>query len=211
MLVLSVVAPMHSCVCCCLLVSVLSSCVLYAPMHSCICSGSSCVLYVCLLPVCFLLSYVTHDCACACVLCLVCMSCPYAFVCLVLSSCVLYVCLLSACLCFHVFAVCLLVLVLYACLFLLQVGSWVANVNLQLIQRPQLVFKLLLKTDHKLVHKLTSCNCDRKATNWHRLLSEALAAIHQQTSSLPTQWSPCCIDIIPTWAARSMHVCPPPP
>ena len=52
MLMLSVVAPMHFCVCCCLLVSVLSSCVLYAPMHSCICSGSSCVLYVCLLPVC---------------------------------------------------------------------------------------------------------------------------------------------------------------
>ena len=52
MLMLSAVAPMHSCVCCCLLVSVLSSCVLYAPMHYCICSGSSCVLYVCLLYAC---------------------------------------------------------------------------------------------------------------------------------------------------------------
>ena len=115
MLMLSVVAPMLSCVCCCLLVSVLSSCVLYAPMHSCICSGSSCVLYVCLLSACLCFHVFA-----VCLLVLVLYAClylhhPCAFMCL-------YVCLLSACLCFHVFvcmlAVCLLVLVLYVCLYL---------------------------------------------------------------------------------------------
>ena len=57
-----------------------------------------------------MLSCVTHDCVCACVLCLVCLSCPYAFMCLVLSSCDLYVCLLSLVSCMYAccLAVCLL-------------------------------------------------------------------------------------------------------
>ena len=117
MLMLSVVAPMLSCVCCCLLVSVLSSCVLYAPMHSCICSGSSCVLYVCLLPVCLCF----HVClmivfvlvSCVLCVCLVpmhsCVWCCLLVSCM--SACCLLVCafmgLLSACLCLYCMPACI--------------------------------------------------------------------------------------------------------
>ena len=105
MLMLSVVAPMHSCVCCCLLVSVLSSCVLYAPMHSCICSGSSCVLYVCLLPVCLCFHV-------------------WLMIVLVLVSCVLCVCLVPMHSCVWC---CLLVSCMSACCLLVcafMCDSW---------------------------------------------------------------------------------------